>query len=141
MILPERVFGRPGANWILSGVASGPIAGTIVKPNVGLSAERTAELVDDPAPAPPPAEAPERPTDEPDEEPDEAAAPELEVLDGDERGPLAPAVASLSSPYVVALIDVDGFGAINTCLGLAGGDAILLQLATLLTDSRARTPS
>ena len=30
----------------LTGVASGPIAGTIVKPNVGLSAAQTAELVD-----------------------------------------------------------------------------------------------
>jgi ribulose-bisphosphate carboxylase large chain len=30
----------------LAGVASGPIAGTIVKPNVGLSAAQTAELVD-----------------------------------------------------------------------------------------------
>jgi len=30
----------------LTGVASGPIAGTIVKPNVGLSAEQTADLVD-----------------------------------------------------------------------------------------------
>jgi sortase A len=54
----------------------------------------TAELADEPAPAPPPVEAPERPEDElPDEEPDRAAAPELEVLDGDERGPLAPAFA------------------------------------------------
>ena len=26
MILPERVFGRPGANWIRSGDAIGPIA-------------------------------------------------------------------------------------------------------------------
>ena len=26
MILPERVFGRPGANWIISGVAIGPIS-------------------------------------------------------------------------------------------------------------------
>ena len=26
MILPERVFGRPGENWILSGEAIGPIA-------------------------------------------------------------------------------------------------------------------
>ena len=26
MILPERVLGRPGANWIRSGVAIGPIA-------------------------------------------------------------------------------------------------------------------
>ena len=26
MILPERVLGRPGANWILSGVAIGPIS-------------------------------------------------------------------------------------------------------------------
>ena len=26
MILPERVFGRPGANWILSGTAIGPIS-------------------------------------------------------------------------------------------------------------------
>ena len=26
MILPERVFGRPGANWITSGVAIGPIS-------------------------------------------------------------------------------------------------------------------
>jgi diguanylate cyclase (GGDEF)-like protein len=49
---------------------------------------------------------------------------------------LAPAVAALTGPYVVALIDVDGFGAINTCLGLAGGDGILVQVATLLTDSR-----
>ena len=54
----------------------------------------TAELADEPAPAPPPVEAPARPDDElPDEEPDRAAAPELEVLDGDERGPLAPAIA------------------------------------------------
>ncbi|HMS80596.1 MAG TPA: ribulose-bisphosphate carboxylase large subunit family protein [Burkholderiaceae bacterium] len=30
----------------LTGVGSGPIAGTIVKPNVGLSAEQTADLVD-----------------------------------------------------------------------------------------------
>ena len=26
MILPERVFGRPGAHWITSGAAIGPIA-------------------------------------------------------------------------------------------------------------------
>ena len=26
MILPERVFGRPGAHWMTSGVAVGPIA-------------------------------------------------------------------------------------------------------------------
>ncbi len=26
MILPERVLGRPGANWITSGVAIGPIS-------------------------------------------------------------------------------------------------------------------
>jgi hypothetical protein len=26
MILPERVFGRPGANWIWSGDAIGPIS-------------------------------------------------------------------------------------------------------------------
>ena len=26
MILPERVFGRPGANWIRSGEAIGPIS-------------------------------------------------------------------------------------------------------------------
>ena len=26
MILPERVFGRPGANWIRSGAAIGPIS-------------------------------------------------------------------------------------------------------------------
>ncbi|VDC18900.1 hypothetical protein XINFAN_00007 [Pseudogemmobacter humi] len=26
MILPERVFGRPGANWIRSGFAIGPIS-------------------------------------------------------------------------------------------------------------------
>ena len=26
MILPERVFGRPGAHWMKSGVAIGPIA-------------------------------------------------------------------------------------------------------------------
>ena len=26
MILPERVFGRPGANWMRSGAAIGPIA-------------------------------------------------------------------------------------------------------------------
>src|SRR6266480_4292209 len=26
MILPERVFGRPGANWIRSGCAIGPIS-------------------------------------------------------------------------------------------------------------------
>ena len=26
MILPERVLGRPGANWIRSGVAIGPIS-------------------------------------------------------------------------------------------------------------------
>ena len=26
MILPERVFGRPGANWITSGDANGPIS-------------------------------------------------------------------------------------------------------------------
>ena len=26
MILPERVFGRPGANWMRSGEAIGPIA-------------------------------------------------------------------------------------------------------------------
>ena len=26
MILPERVLGRPGANWIASGVAIGPIS-------------------------------------------------------------------------------------------------------------------
>jgi ribulose-bisphosphate carboxylase large chain len=30
----------------LTGVATGPIAGTIVKPNVGLSAEQTADLID-----------------------------------------------------------------------------------------------
>jgi hypothetical protein len=26
MILPERVFGRPGAHWIRSGLAIGPIS-------------------------------------------------------------------------------------------------------------------
>ena len=26
MILPDRVFGRPGANWMASGLAIGPIA-------------------------------------------------------------------------------------------------------------------
>ena len=26
MILPDRVLGRPGANWIMSGVAIGPIS-------------------------------------------------------------------------------------------------------------------
>ena len=26
MILPERVFGRPGAHWMKSGVAIGPIS-------------------------------------------------------------------------------------------------------------------
>ena len=26
MILPERVFGSPGANWITSGRANGPIS-------------------------------------------------------------------------------------------------------------------
>jgi hypothetical protein len=26
MILPERVFGRPGAHWIRSGLAMGPIS-------------------------------------------------------------------------------------------------------------------
>ncbi|CEG10122.1 hypothetical protein BN961_03557 [Afipia felis] len=26
MILPERVFGRPGANWIRSGCAIGPMS-------------------------------------------------------------------------------------------------------------------
>ena len=26
MILPERVFGKPGAHWIMSGVAIGPIS-------------------------------------------------------------------------------------------------------------------
>ncbi len=26
MILPDRVFGRPGANWMMSGAANGPIS-------------------------------------------------------------------------------------------------------------------
>ena len=59
----------------------------------------TAALADDPAPAPPPE--PEEPDDAPVDEPDEPAEDErddeetepLQVLDGDERGPLGPAIA------------------------------------------------
>lgn len=48
---------------------------------------------------------------------------------------LAVAVSATPPPYVVALIDVDGLGAINACLGLAGGDGVLAQLARLLAES------
>ena len=57
----------------------------------------TAALVDDPAPAPPAREPREQPTELADEDPaGDAAADdpeELEVLDGEERGPVGPAIA------------------------------------------------
>ena len=53
----------------------------------------TAELVDDPAPAPPVREPREEPTELPDEDTDDEAEEPLQVLDGDERGPIGPAIA------------------------------------------------
>ena len=51
------------------------------------------------------------------------------------RAGLAEAVAGLDRSYAVALIDVDDFKAVNSCLGLAGGDSVLVQVASLLADS------
>ncbi len=61
----------------------------------------SAELVDPPAPKPPPPPVSTEDDDEPaenddgpaDDEPDEAASADLEVLDGDERGSIEPAIA------------------------------------------------
>lgn len=46
-------------------------------------------------------------------------------------------VERLDGPYAVALVDVDDFKAVNSELGLAGGDAVLVEVARVLSEGRA----